>query len=99
MVDLNKGINIIKHNFLRRFCNVGHSGTVLHATGGSSSAHARNMPANMRDPKNNNFNMQHSINIFYFIVIIVKKLCRKMLSVVVLGTWNLEILQKQTAAI
>ena len=23
----------------------------LHATGGSSSAHARNMPANMRDPK------------------------------------------------
>ena len=56
MVDLNKGINIIKHNFLKRFCNVGHSGTVLHATGGSLSAHARNMPENMRDPKNNNFN-------------------------------------------
>ena len=35
MVDLNKGINIIKHNFLKRFCNVGHSGTVLHAIGGS----------------------------------------------------------------
>ena len=48
-----KGINIIKHNFLKRFCNVYYSGTVLHATGGSSSAHARNMPANMRrDPKN-----------------------------------------------
>ena len=77
MVDLNKGINIIKHNFSKRLCNVGHSGTVLHATGGSSSAHARNMPANMRDPKNNNFNTQHSINIFYFIVIIVKKYAKK----------------------
>ena len=65
IVDLNKGINLIKHNFLKRFCNVGHSGT-LYATGGSSSAHARNMPANMRDPKNNNFNTQHSINIFLF---------------------------------
>ena len=78
MVDLNKSINIIKHNFLKRFCNVGHSGTVLHAKGGSSSAHARNMPANMRDPKNYNyFNTQHSINIFYFIVIIVKKYAEK----------------------
>ena len=77
MVDFNKGINIIKHNFLKRFCNVGHSGTVLHATGGSSSAHAPNMPANMRDPKNYNFNTQHSISIFYFIVIIVKKYAEK----------------------
>ena len=66
MVDFNKGINIIKHNFLKLFCIVGHSaGTVLHAAGGSSSAHARNMPANMRDP-NYNFNAQHSINFFYF---------------------------------
>ena len=48
MVDFNKGINII---FLKRFCNVGHSGTVLHAAGGSSSAHARNIQANMRVPK------------------------------------------------
>ena len=77
MVVLNKGIYIIKHNFLKRFCNFGHSGTVSHATGGSSSAHARNTPANMRDPKNNNFNTQHSINIFYFIVIIVKKYAKK----------------------
>ena len=77
MVDLNKGINIIKHNFLKCFCNFGHSGTVLHAICGSSSAHARNMPANMCDPKNNNFNTQHSINIFYFIVIIVKKYAKK----------------------
>ena len=73
MLDFNKDINIIKHNFLKRFCNVGYSGTVLHATGGSSFAHARNMPENMRDPKNYNFNTQNSINIFYFIVIIVKK--------------------------
>ena len=99
MVDLNKGINIIKHNFLKRFCNVGISGTVLHAAGGSSSAHARNMPANMRDPKNYNFNAQHSVKFFYFIVIIVKKMCRKMVSLAVLGTCNLEILQKQNAAI
>ena len=36
MVDFNQGgINIIKHNFLKRFCIVGHSGTVLHATTGS----------------------------------------------------------------
>ena len=47
MVDFNKGINVIKHNFLKRICNVGLSGTVLHAAGGSSSAHARNMPANI----------------------------------------------------
>ena len=52
MVDLNKGINIIKHAFLKRLCNVGISGSVLHAAGGSSSAHARIMPANMRNPKN-----------------------------------------------
>ena len=77
MFDLSKGINIIKHNFLKRFCNVGHSGTVLHATG----SYARNMPAN------NNYNNYR------------KKICRKMVSVVVLGTWNLEILQKQNAAI
>ena len=77
MVDINKGINIIKHNFLKRFCNVGHFSNVLYAKGGSSSAHARNMPANMRDPKNYNFNTQHSINIFYFIVIIVKKYAEK----------------------
>ena len=77
MVDFNQGINIIKHNFLKRFCNVNHSGTILHATGGSSSAYARNMPANMGDPKNYNFNTQHSINIFYFIVIIVKKYAEK----------------------
>ena len=51
MVDLNKDINIIKHIFLKRFCNVGLSGTVLHVASGSSSAHARNMPENMRDPK------------------------------------------------
>ena len=51
MVVFNKGINIIKHNFLKRIRNFGHFGTVLHAAGGSSSAHARNMPANMRDPK------------------------------------------------
>ena len=56
MVDSNKSINITKHNFLKRFCNVGLSGTVLHAAGGSSSA--RNMPANMHDPKNYNFNAQ-----------------------------------------
>ena len=73
MVDFNKGINIIKHNFFKCFCNVGHSGTVLHDAGGSSSAHARNIPANMRDPKNFNFNAQHSIKLFYLIVIIVKK--------------------------
>ena len=66
MVDFNKGINIIKHNFLKRFCNVGISGTVLHAAGGSSSAHARNIPANMRDPKNYNFNAHHSIIFFLF---------------------------------
>ena len=60
--------------------SVGHSGTVLHATGGSSSAHARNMPANMRDPKKNNFNTKHSINIFYFIVIIVKKYAKNGIS-------------------
>ena len=77
MVDLSKGINIIKHNFLKRFCNVGHSGTVLHATGGSSSSHARNIAANMRDPKNNNYNTQYSINTFYFIVIIVKEYAEK----------------------
>ena len=41
MVDFNKGINIIKHNFLKCFRKFGHSGTVLHAVGGSSSAHAR----------------------------------------------------------
>ena len=40
-----------------------------------------------------------NINIFYLIVIIVKNICRKMVSVFVLGTWNLEILQKQNAAI
>ena len=77
MVDLNKGINISKHNFLKHFCNVGISGTVLHAAGGSSSAHARNMPANMRDPKNYNFIAQYSIKFFYFIVIIVKKCAEK----------------------
>ena len=77
MVDFNKGINIIKHNFLKRFCNVGLSGTVLHAAGGSSSAHAQNMPANMRDPKNYNFNAQHSTKFFYFILIIVKKCAEK----------------------
>ena len=71
MVDFNKDINIIKHNFC--FCNVGHSGTVLHAAGGSSSAHARNM----RDPKNFNFNAQHSIKLFNFIVIIVKNYAEK----------------------
>ena len=64
MVDLNKGIIIIKHNIIKGFCNVGISGTVLHAAGGSSSAHARNMSANMHDPKNYNFNGQHSINFF-----------------------------------
>ena len=73
MVDFNKGINIIKHNFLKRFCNIGLSGTVLHAAGASSSAHAQNMPAYMPDPKKYNFNAQQSINFFYFIVIIVKK--------------------------
>ena len=73
MVDFNKGINIIKHNFLKRFCNVSHSGTVLHAAAGNSSAHARNIPANMRDPKNFNFNAPHSIELFYFIVIVIKK--------------------------
>ena len=51
MVDFNKGINIIKHNFLKRFRNFGHRGTVLHVADGSSSAHTRNMTANMRDPK------------------------------------------------
>ena len=51
MVDFNKGINIIKHNVLKSFCIVRHSGTVLHVVGGGSSAHARNIPANMRDPK------------------------------------------------
>ena len=77
MVDFNKGINIVKHNFFKCFCNVAHSGTVLHDACGSSSAHARNMPANMRDPKNFNFNAQHSIKLFYFIVIIVKKYAGK----------------------
>ena len=51
MVDFNKGINIIKPNFLKRFRNFGHSVTVLHAAGGSSFAHARNIPSNMRAPK------------------------------------------------
>ena len=96
MVDFNRGINIIKHNFLKRFCNVGLSGTVLHVASGSSSAHARNMPANMRDPKNYNFNAQHSIK---FHCNYRKKVCRKMVSLAVLGTCNLEILQKQNAAI
>ena len=41
MVDFNKDINIIKHNFLKRFCNVGLSGTVLHVASGSSSACAK----------------------------------------------------------
>ena len=77
MVDFNKDINIIKYNFLKRFCNVGLSSTVLHVASGSSSAHARNLPANMRDPKNYNFNAQHSINFFYFIVITVKKCAEK----------------------
>ena len=77
MVDFNKDINIIKHNFLKRFCNVGLSGTLLHVASGSSSAHARNLPANMRDPKNYNFNAQHSIKKFYFIVITVKKCAEK----------------------
>ena len=51
MVDFNKGINIFKHNFLNRSCIVGHSGIVLHGAGGISSAHARNRPANMSDPR------------------------------------------------
>ena len=99
MVDFNKGIDIIKHIFLKRFCNVCISGTVLHAAGGSSSAHARNMPANMRDPKNYNFNAQHSINFFLFHSNYRKKMCGKMVSLAVLGACNLEILQKQNAAI
>ena len=77
MVGFNKDINIIKHNFLERSCNVTLSGTVLHLASGSSSAHARNMPANMPDPKNYKFNAQHSIKSFYFIVIIVKKCAEK----------------------
>ena len=77
MVDFNKGINTIKHNLLKRFCNVGHSGTVLHAADGSSSAHARNMPENMRDQKNYNFNAQYSIKCFYLIVIIIIKCAEK----------------------
>ena len=77
MVGFNKGINIIKHNFLKLFCIVDHSGTVIHATGGRSFAHARNMPESMRDPKNYNFNAQHSIKFFYFIVIIVKQYAEK----------------------
>ena len=77
MVDFNKDINIIKRNFLKRFGNVGLSGTVLHVASGSSSAHAQNMPANMRDPKNYNFNAQHSIKFVYSIVIIVKKCVEK----------------------
>ena len=77
MVDFNKDINIIKHNFFKRFCNVGLSGTVLHVASVSSSAHARNMPANMRDPKNYNFNAQHLIKFFIFILIIVKKSAEK----------------------
>ena len=76
-VDFNKDINIIKHNFLKRFCNIGLSGTVLHVARGSSSAHARNMPANMRHPKKYNFNAQQSIKCFYFIVIIVKNCAEK----------------------
>ena len=44
MVDFNKGIIIIKHNFLKRFRSFGNSCTVLHAAVGSSSAHARNIP-------------------------------------------------------
>ena len=99
MVDFNKGINIIKHNFLKRFCNVAHSGTVLHGTGGSSSAHARNMPPNMRDPKNYNFNTPTFNQYFLFHCNYRKKISRKMVSVIVLGTWNLEVLQKQNAAI
>ena len=35
MFDFNKGVNVIKHNFLKRFRNFGNSGTVLHAAGGS----------------------------------------------------------------
>ena len=77
MVDFNKDINIIKHNFLKRFWNVVLSGTVLHVASWSSSAHARNMPANMRDPKNYNFNAHQSIKFLYFIVIIVKKCVEK----------------------
>ena len=77
MVDFNKDIKLIKHNFLKRFCNVGLSGTVLHVASGSSSAHARNMPANMRHPKKYNFNAQQSIKFFYFIVIIVKNCAEK----------------------
>ena len=77
MVDFNKDINIIKHNFLKRFRNFGHFGTVLHAAAGSSSAHARNMPTNVHDPKKKNFNAHYSTNIIYFIVIIVKKYADK----------------------
>ena len=89
MVDFNKDINIIKHNFLKRFCNVGLFRTVLHAAGVSSSAHARNMAANMRDPKNYNFNAQYSIKFFLFHCNYRKKMCRKMVSFAVLATCNL----------
>ena len=65
MVDFNKGINIIKHNFQKRFRNFGHSGTVLHAASGSSSAHARNMPANMRPKKT--IILMRNIQLIFFI--------------------------------
>ena len=56
------------------------------------------IPANMRDPKNFNFNAQHSIKLLFHCNY-RKKICRKMVSLAALGTWNLEILQKQNAAI
>ena len=100
MVDFNKDINIIKHNFLKRFCNVGLSGTVLHVASGSLSAHAREICQQIcATQKKKDFNAQHSIKFFLFHCNYRKKVFRKMVSLSVLGTCNLEILQKQNAAI
>ena len=74
MVDFNKGINIIKHNFLKRVRNFGHSATVLHAAEGKFICDCAKYSSKYARSKNNyNFNAQHSINILYFIVIIAKK--------------------------
>ena len=98
MVDFNKGINIIKHNFLKRFCNVGISGTVLHAAGGSSSA-MREICQQICPTQKTIILMRSMQSNFLVHCNYRKKMCRKMVSLAVLGTCNLEIMQKQSAAI
>ena len=94
IVDFNKDINIIKHNFLKRFCNVGLSGTVL-------QVHLRMHEIYQQIcATHKTIILMHNIqSIFLFHCNYRKKVCRKMVSLAVLGICNLEILQKQNAAI